>query len=149
MMTQMMNNNNNNHHNPPQQDRLSQFLRLNPPSFSSSSEPIAADDWLRTINKKLDTIEAQEDESVRFAAHQLEGPAAEWWDNYQITYPDMNAITWCRGDDLGGAPRASQYAGWRPRSPHEFRTRGDRLRPKGRLRQQPAGDSAGRAGAGR
>jgi hypothetical protein len=94
MMTQMMNNNNNNHHNPPQQDRLSQFLRLNPPSFLSSSEPIAADDWLRTINKKLDTIETQEAESVRFDAHQLEGPAAEWWDNNQITYPDVNAITW-------------------------------------------------------
>jgi hypothetical protein len=42
----------------------------------------------------LDTIEAQEAERVRFAAHQLEGPAAEWWDNYQITYPDVNAITW-------------------------------------------------------
>jgi hypothetical protein len=26
----------------------------------------------------------------------------------------------CRGDDLGGAPRARQYAGWRPRSPHSF-----------------------------
>jgi hypothetical protein len=101
MMTQMMNNNNNNnnnknnnnHHNPPQQDRLTRFLRLNPPSFSRSYKPIAADDWLRTINKKLDTIEAQEVERVRFAAHQLEGPAAEWWDNYQITYPDVNAIT--------------------------------------------------------
>jgi hypothetical protein len=29
----------------------------------------------------------------------------------------------CRGDDLGGAPRAGQYAGWRPRSPHGFNTR--------------------------
>jgi cytochrome c5 len=29
----------------------------------------------------------------------------------------------CRGDDLWGAPRAGQYAGWRPRSPHGFRTR--------------------------
>jgi hypothetical protein len=99
MMTQMMNNNsnnnnNNNHHNPPQQDHLTRFLRLNPPSFSSSSEPIVADDWLRTINNKLDTIEAQEVERVWFAAHQLEGPAAEWWDNYQITYPDVNTITW-------------------------------------------------------
>jgi hypothetical protein len=31
--------------------------------------------------------------------------------------------TECRGDDLGGAPRAGQYAGWRPRSPHGFSTR--------------------------
>ena len=29
-----------------------------------------------------------------FAAHHFEGPAAEWWDNYQITYPDMAAISW-------------------------------------------------------
>ena len=62
--TNMQNNNhNNNNNNPPpppppslQQDRLTRFLRLNPPIFSSSLEPIVADDWLRTINKKLDTI---------------------------------------------------------------------------------------------
>jgi hypothetical protein len=29
----------------------------------------------------------------------------------------------CRGDDLGGAPRAGQYAGWRPRNPRGFGTR--------------------------
>jgi hypothetical protein len=28
-----------------------------------------------------------------------------------------------RGDDLWGAPRAGQYAGWYPRSPHGFSTR--------------------------
>nr|XP_051205859.1 uncharacterized protein LOC127320819 [Lolium perenne] len=71
MMTQFMANNNNN--NPPQQDRLTRFLRLNPPTFSSTSEPIAADDWLRTTNKKLDTVQAQGAERVRLAAHQLEG----------------------------------------------------------------------------
>jgi hypothetical protein len=29
----------------------------------------------------------------------------------------------CRGDDLGGAPRAGQYAGWHPRKSHGFSTR--------------------------
>src|SRR3954467_1671633 len=97
MQNNNMQNNNNNNNNPPpppppppsQQDHLTRFLRLNPPTFSSSPEPIVADDCLRTINKKLDTIQAQGEEKVRFAAHQLEGPAAEWWDNYQITYPDI------------------------------------------------------------
>jgi hypothetical protein len=101
-IAQLNNNLQNNNNNPPppppppppQQDRLTRFLRLNPPTFSSSPEPIVADDWLRTINKKLDTIQAHGEEKVRFAAHQLEGPAAEWWDNYQITYPDIAAITW-------------------------------------------------------
>jgi hypothetical protein len=31
--------------------------------------------------------------------------------------------TLCRGDDLWGASRVEQYAGWRPRSPHCFSTR--------------------------
>ena len=114
MMTQFLanqnnnnNNQNNNQNNPPPQDHLTRFLRLNPPTFSSSPEPIVADDWLRTINKKLDTIQAQGAERVRFAAHQLEGPAAEWWDNYQITYPDINAITW---DQFQGAFRTAHVA---------------------------------------
>src|SRR4051812_14157520 len=98
VMTQFManqnNNNNNNNNPPPQQDRLTRFLRLNPPTFSSSSEPIAADDWLRTTNKKLDTVQARGAERVRMAAHQLEGPAAEWWDNYLVSYPNVDAITW-------------------------------------------------------
>ena len=88
--TQNMQNNN----NPPQHDRLTRFLRLNPPTFSTSTKPMVADDWLRTINKKLDTIQAMGAKRVRFAAHQLEGPASEWWDGYQITHPDIDAITW-------------------------------------------------------
>jgi hypothetical protein len=35
----------------------------------------------------------------------------------------VSIVTKCRGDDLGGASWARQYAGWRPRSPREFRTR--------------------------
>ena len=109
-MTHLNNNmqkNNNNPPPPPQHDRLTRFLRLNPPTFSSSPEPIVADDWLRTINKKLDTIQAQGEERVRFAAHQLEGPAAEWWDNYQITYPDIATISW---DQFQGAFRTAHVA---------------------------------------
>ena len=46
MLLQNQNNNNNNNP-PPQADNLTRFLRLNPPVFSSSTEPIIADDWLR------------------------------------------------------------------------------------------------------
>ena len=41
--------NNNNPPPPPPVDHLACFLRLNPPVFSSSTEPIVADDWLRKI----------------------------------------------------------------------------------------------------
>ena len=32
-------------------------------------------------------------EKLRFAAHQLDGPAASWWENYTTTFPIAN-ITW-------------------------------------------------------
>ena len=41
------NNNNNNPPPPPPVDHLTRFLRLNPPVYSRSTEPIVADDWLR------------------------------------------------------------------------------------------------------
>jgi hypothetical protein len=104
MMTQMMNNNNNNngHNNnnpppppppPPHVDMLTGFLRLRPSTFTSSSKPIVADDWLRSVNKNLVTIGCTEVEKVRFAAHLLEGPASSWWENYQITHP-IEEVNW-------------------------------------------------------
>ena len=57
MMTQFMNNqnnnqnnnnqNNNNQNNPPHVDMLSRFLRLRPNKFSGTTDPMAANDWLR------------------------------------------------------------------------------------------------------
>ena len=104
MMTQFIaatnNNNNNNHNNnnpppppPPPVDRLARFLRLRPNKFSSATEPIVADDWLRSVNKDLVTCECSEAENVRFTAHLLEGPAALWWENYQVTHP-LDGMTW-------------------------------------------------------
>jgi hypothetical protein len=92
---------------------------LNPPTFSSSTKPIAADYWLCTINKNMDTVEAHGAERVRFAAHQLKGPPAEWWDNYQVTYPDIAAITW---DQFQGAFHVAHVsAGFMALKRYEFR----------------------------
>ena len=70
------NNNNNNPLPPPLVDNLAHFLRLNPPVFSSSTEPIVADDWLRKVGRELSTTGCTDAEKVRFAAHQLDGPAS-------------------------------------------------------------------------
>ena len=61
--------------------------------FSSSTEPIVADDWLRRIGWELTTAGCTDAEKVRFAAHQLDGPAASWWENYTATFPIAN-VTW-------------------------------------------------------
>ena len=59
------NNNNNNPHPPPPVDNLAHFLRLQPPVFSSSTEPIVADDWLRRIGRELTTAGCTYAEKVR------------------------------------------------------------------------------------
>ena len=61
--------------------------------FSSSTEPIVADDWLRKIGRELTTAGHTDAEKVRFAAHQLDGPTAAWWENYTATFPIAN-LTW-------------------------------------------------------
>ena len=87
------NNNNNNPPPPPPADNLARFLRLNLAVFSSSTEPIVADDWLRKIGRELPTIGCTNAERVCFAAHQLDGPVASWWENFTATYP-IDTVTW-------------------------------------------------------
>jgi hypothetical protein len=95
MMTQFIQasaNNMNNNNNPPpppppQVDRLARFLRLRPNKFSSATDPIVADDWLRSVSKDLVTCECTDAEKIRFTAHLLEGPAAMWWEPIKSLIP--------------------------------------------------------------
>jgi hypothetical protein len=38
---------------PPPRDRLGDFWRTKPPTFSHAVEPMDADDWLKSVEKKL------------------------------------------------------------------------------------------------
>ena len=97
LLVQNQNQGNNNNNPPPPPpppvDHLACFLRLNPPVFSSSTEPIVADDWIRKIGRELTTVGCTDGEKVKFAAHQLDGPAAAWWENFTATYP-VDTVTW-------------------------------------------------------
>ena len=78
---------------PPQVDRLARFLRLGPNKFSIATEPIMADDWLRFVHKDLVTCDCTDSKKVRLTTHLSKGPAAKWWETYQITHP-LNDLTW-------------------------------------------------------
>jgi hypothetical protein len=41
---------------PQPRDKLGEFQRTKPPTFSHSIEPMDADDWLKTIEKKLQVV---------------------------------------------------------------------------------------------
>ena len=55
---------------------LSDFIKLHPPTFHHSVEPLDADDWLRSITHKLHSALVAEADKVTFAAYDLEGPAS-------------------------------------------------------------------------
>ena len=74
MLVQNPQNNNNNPPPPPPVDHLACFLRLNPPVFSSSTEPIVADDWLRKIGRELTTAGCTDGEKVKLPLTSLTDP---------------------------------------------------------------------------
>nr|CAH66151.1 OSIGBa0097I11.3 [Oryza sativa] len=87
-------NNQNQNPPPPPQNKLADFLRVRPPTFSSTTNPVEAGDWLHAVEKKLDLIQCTEQEKVSFASHQLHGPAAEWWDHFRQGRAGGEPITW-------------------------------------------------------
>jgi predicted alpha/beta hydrolase family esterase len=53
-----------------------------------------AEDWLKSIEKKLEIAQCTNQEKVLFVAHQLFGTAAEWWETYRTSHQNVGAITW-------------------------------------------------------
>jgi hypothetical protein len=75
-------------------DKLGEFQRTKPPTFSHFVEPMDVDDWLKTIEKKLQVVQCNNREKVLFVSHQLMGPAADWWDAYVEAHEEAESINW-------------------------------------------------------
>jgi hypothetical protein len=75
-------------------DKLGEFQQTKHPTFSHSIEPMDADDWLKTVEKKLQVVQCNNREKVLFAAHQLVGPATDWWDAYVDAHDEPETINW-------------------------------------------------------
>jgi hypothetical protein len=52
------------------------------------------EDWLKGVEKKLVIAQCTDHEKVLFAAHQLFGMAANWWETYCNTHADVDSIMW-------------------------------------------------------
>jgi hypothetical protein len=61
----------------PLRDRLGDFQCTKPLNFSHVVEPIVADDWLKSIEKKLQVVQCNNRERVLLTSHQLSSPAAD------------------------------------------------------------------------
>jgi hypothetical protein len=62
---------------PPPRDRLGDFHCTKPSTFSQAVEPMDANDWLESVEKKLQVMQCNNHEKVLLASHQLSGPAAD------------------------------------------------------------------------
>jgi hypothetical protein len=57
-------------------------------------EPMDADDWLKSLEKKLQVVQCNNHEKVLLASHKLSGPAADWWDAYVEAHAEPESFSW-------------------------------------------------------
>jgi hypothetical protein len=83
---------------PPQpqmpRDKRAEFMRGHPPTFAHSSDPMDAEDWLRTMVRELHTAQCDDREKVLYGPCLLRGAAQSWWESYLATHANPDTITW-------------------------------------------------------
>jgi hypothetical protein len=56
-------------------DKHAEFMRGHPPTFAHSSDPMDAEDWLRTVERELHTAQCNDREKVLYGPCMLRGAA--------------------------------------------------------------------------
>jgi hypothetical protein len=74
-------------------NKLRDFQNSNPPKFTKSTKPLDADDWLRTIENKLEYAGVGANKKVLYATHFLAGAAGAWWENVHAMLPEGQVMT--------------------------------------------------------
>jgi hypothetical protein len=57
-------------------------------------ELMDVDDWLKSVEKKLQVVQCNYCEKVLLASHQLSGPATDWSDAYVEAHEEPESINW-------------------------------------------------------
>jgi hypothetical protein len=77
----------------PPRDKHREFMSHKPPTFSSSPDPLHADDWLKLVEKMLNIAQRTDREKVLYASGCLTGPTADCLDSYTVAHDAANNIT--------------------------------------------------------
>jgi hypothetical protein len=95
-LAQITTHHNNNGGNDDEEPRnmLRNFQNSNPPTFTKFTEPLDTDDWLRTIENKLEYAGVGVNEKVLYATHFLAGAAGARWENVHAMQPEGQVMTW-------------------------------------------------------
>jgi hypothetical protein len=70
------------------------MLNTKPPTFSHVVESMDVDNWLKSIEKKLQVVQCNNREKMLLASLQLSGPTANWWDAYVEAHEEPKSINW-------------------------------------------------------
>jgi hypothetical protein len=62
--------------------------------FAHSSDPMDAEDWLRTVDRELHTAQCDDREKVLYGPRLLRGAAQSLWESYLTTHANLDTITW-------------------------------------------------------
>src|SRR5437868_10749769 len=81
-------------HGQPQIASYSDFAGTHPPTFAKAEDPLEADSWLRLMESKFELLTSTKEEKTLFAAHQLRGPAASWWETFLAMQPAGHRVPW-------------------------------------------------------
>ena len=68
-------------------------MKQKPPTFLGESDPVAAEQWLKSIKKKLRTLGIPPEYCVDFATYMFEGKAEEWLESQGDDY-DIPSLSW-------------------------------------------------------
>jgi hypothetical protein len=79
---------------PNPEDTHTKFWNTEPPMFSNTMDHLEADEWITTIEQKLDLVQCNDREKVLFASGQLVGAASEWWNSYIYEHEQPQSIVW-------------------------------------------------------
>ncbi|WVZ80274.1 hypothetical protein U9M48_027765, partial [Paspalum notatum var. saurae] len=79
----------------PQEISYTEFAALQPPIFTTATDPLDADDWLRIIESKFSLLpQLTEQQKARFAAQCLHGPSGAWCASFVAMQPAGHQVTW-------------------------------------------------------
>ncbi|KAG2294014.1 hypothetical protein Bca52824_040683 [Brassica carinata] len=60
---------------------ITAMKNMKTPHFEGGTDPFQADQWLRTMEKKFETLTCSEESKKKMAVYYLDKDAAEWWES--------------------------------------------------------------------
>ncbi|XP_024969649.1 uncharacterized protein LOC112509013 [Cynara cardunculus var. scolymus] len=73
---------------------LERFNKLKPRIFSSVTNPIDAENWIRYLEKIFKVLGCQEQYKVKLASYKIEDDAHIWWESWTQSNPIAETLTW-------------------------------------------------------